>query len=131
MPHDSDHEETWSTSSDENSETWPHNSDDETWEKTGGGFGPIKKGGNEGDGGEPVRFKPGERAALEVKKYQKDAGYLIPKKPFRRLVREIFCKATEGSDVTWIEKSAVEALQTISETHMALVLNGECPDGCN
>jgi histone H3/H4 len=109
----------------------PHDSDDETWEKAGGGFGPVKKGGNEGDGGEPARFKPGEKAALEVEKYQKDGGYLIPKKPFRRLVEEIFFKATEESEVTRIEQSAIEALQTISETHMALVLNGKFPYDCD
>ena len=110
----------------------PRRSDDETWKKAGGDFGPIKKGGNEGEGdggdsGEPARFKPGERAALEVEKYQKDGGYLIPKGPFRRLVGEIFRKEAERFDVTRIEKSAIEAIQTITETQMALVLNGKFP----
>lgn len=133
MPHDSDLDEAWSTSScsDDESETWPGGSDNETWRKAGRDFGPVEKSGNEGDEGEPARFKPGERAALEVKKYQKDGGYLIPKKPFNRLVAEIFREATEGSSVTRMEKSAVEALQTISETHMALVLNGKFPYDCN
>lgn len=124
MPQDSDYDE-----------TWPQDLDDEPWEKAGGGFGPIKKGANDGGGGDSgrtgprdparaARFKPGERAALEVGKYQQDGGYLIPKQAFRRLVGEIFHKATEGSEVTRIEKSAIEALQSMSETHMALVLNG-------
>jgi len=131
MPHDSDYEVPSSTTSDDDSESetpWPHDSDDnETWTKAGGGFSSVEKGGNEGDGGEPARFKPGQRAELEVKKYQKDGGYLIPKQPFRRLVGEIFHKATEKSSVTRIDKSAIEALQTISETHMSLVLNGKFP----
>jgi len=133
MPNNSDHDEasTHASSSESDDETSTHaggsDSDDETWEKAGGGFGPIKNGGNEGEGGKPAGFKPGERADLEVKKYQGDGGYLIPKRPFQRLVREIFGKATEDSEVTRIEKSAIEALQNISESHVALVLNGKSP----
>src|SRR5437588_3640909 len=108
-------------------DTWPREEDDKTWEKAGKGFGPIQKGGNEGDGRETPLFKPGERTALEVERYQKDGGYLIPKKPFRRLVGEVFRKATEESEVARIENSAIEVLQTITETHMALVLNGKFP----
>ena len=112
----------------------PYDSDhDETWKKAGGDFGSVKRGGNEGaegDPGVPARFKPGERAALEVEKYQKDGGYLIPKKPFQRVVAEILRETTKESEVTRIDRSAIEALQTITETHMALVLNGKFPYGC-
>jgi len=122
---------------------------DESWKKSGGGFGPIKKG-NRRLGivipPKPGRLKSGDRAALEVKKYQKDGGHLIPRAPFNRLAREIFekvaqenvteectavkkAKGTEAAElakrtkVTRIEKSAFEPLQMAAEQHISVIFN--------
>ena len=100
------------------------------WEKAGGGFGPITKGSRRlgipnptGKVGEPGGWRVGDKASLEVEKYQKDGGYLIPKVAFQRLTREIFENATKKKRVDRMEKSAVEALQMAAETYMALVFN--------
>ena len=37
----------------------------------------------------PHRFKPGTRALMDIRKYQKTTDLLIPKLPFQRLTREI------------------------------------------
>lgn len=37
----------------------------------------------------PHRFKPGTRALMDIRKYQKTTDLLIPKLPFQRLMREI------------------------------------------
>ena len=65
----------------------------------------------------------GDKASLEVEKYQKDGGYLIPKVAFQRLTREIFENASKKKHVDRMEKSAVEALPMAAEMYMALVFN--------
>lgn len=35
------------------------------------------------------RYRPGVRALMEIRKYQKTTNFLIPKLPFARVVREI------------------------------------------
>ena len=35
------------------------------------------------------RFRPGARALMEIRKYQKSTNFLIPKLPFARVVKEI------------------------------------------
>jgi histone H3/H4 len=120
----------------------------ERWEKGGGGFGPITKGSRrlgikmpivergkpeeessanpeEGRPGKRPRLKAGDRALLEIERYQRDGGYLIPKVAFWRLAREIFEGATKGSGVSRIERSAVEALQTMTEAHLAMAFNSK------
>jgi histone H3/H4 len=87
--------------------------------------------GKVGKAGKSARFKPGERAHLEIQKYQSDGGYLIPKKAFRRLVGEIFNEATEETGVSRLEQRAIEALQTVAESHVSLVLNGKFPQDCD
>ena len=99
------------------------------WGKGGGNFGPITTGSETLDieipsPRPPGRLKPGEGALLEIEKYQGDGGYLIPKKAFNRLAREVFKDAVEGKTVSRIERSAMEALQTATESHMSMVLNG-------
>ena len=49
----------------------------------------------------------GDEASLEVEKYQKDGGYLIPKVAFQRLTREIFENATKKKRVDRMEQSVV------------------------
>ena len=95
----------------------------ESWKKAGGGFGPVRT-----RRGRLGRARRGERAILEIAKYQKDGGYLIPRAAFSRLAREVFEEVVGETDgevpVTRIQRSAIEALQRITETHMARVLNG-------
>lgn len=124
---------------------------DESWKKSGGGFGPIKKGSRKLGiviPPKPGRLRPGDRATLEVNKYQKDGGHLIPKKSFNRLAREVFenvvqeniaegsrvakkakgAEATElakRTEVTQLGKSALEALQMATEQHMSVIFNSE------
>jgi histone H3/H4 len=115
-----------------------------TWKKGGGDFGPIKKGsrtlgikmpsGNVGKPGtirKPARFKSGEKALLEIRKYQRDGGYLIPQNAFIRLAREIFDDVAKGKDVTRFERSAMEALQTLTEDHMSILFNSKFSKNCN
>ena len=99
------------------------------WRNAGGDFVPIKNG-SETLGIEipsprpPNKLKPGEGALLEIEKYQGDGRYLIPKKAFNRIAREIFRDAAEGTAVSRMGKSAMEALQGATETHVSMVLNG-------
>jgi len=101
----------------------------ERWEKGGGGFGPIKKGSkklcipNPTPKGEHGGWRRGDKARLEVAKYQRDGGYLIPKVAFQRLTRELFEETTKNSRVARIESSAMEALQMATEAYMALAFN--------
>ena len=37
----------------------------------------------------PHRFRPGTRALMEIRKYQRSTDLLIRKLPFQRLIREI------------------------------------------
>jgi len=74
-----------------------------SWKKAGGGFSPITNGsqqlgiraprgkvGRPGSIRKPARWKPGQKALLEIRKYQRDGGYHIPKELFIRLARKIF-----------------------------------------
>lgn len=63
----------------------------------------------------PHRFRPGTVALREIKKYQKTAGFLIPKGPFRRLVREI---TQDFGDQYRFQSEALDALQTIAECEL-------------
>jgi len=73
----------------------------------------------------PAKWKPGEKALLEIRKHQKDVGFLIPKRPFWRLVREISSNiSTDKLPMRW-QASAVEALRVVVEDHVALTLNSK------
>ena len=60
------------------------------------------------------RFRPGTRALMEIRKYQKSTELLIKKKPFQRLVKDIvgifgdFC----------MQSHAILALQEASEAYL-------------
>jgi len=69
------------------------------------------------NGGKPrKRYKPGEGALREIRKYQMSTELLIRKLPFSRLVREI----TEGISPVPIrfQALAMESLQTATETYL-------------
>ena len=64
---------------------------------------------------QPVkRYRPGEKALREIRKYQKSTHHLIAKLPFRRLVNEIsreFCEKR-------FQSSAIDALQEGAEAYL-------------
>lgn len=73
----------------------------------------------------PARYKPGERALLEIRKYQRGCDLLIPRAAFGRLVREICAGfSAAGEDRAW-EAAAIEALHYVAETHLTCVLSSK------
>jgi histone H3 len=63
----------------------------------------------------PHRFRPGTRALMEIRKYQKSINLLIPKLPFSRLVREI--GASFRNDLRW-QSTAILALGEATEAYL-------------
>ena len=66
------------------------------------------------------RYRPGALALAEIRKYQKSTQSLIPKLPFRRLVREI--TQNEKQDIR-MQETALEALQEAAETYLVRLLD--------
>jgi len=64
---------------------------------------------------QPHRYRPGTRALIEIRRYQKTGELLIPARPFQRLVREIAQKMRP--DIRW-QSSALKALQEASEAYL-------------
>lgn len=64
----------------------------------------------------PHRFRPGTVALREIRRYQKSTDPLIPKAPFKRLVKEIMQNVKD--DETRIQASAVEALREAAEYYL-------------
>ncbi|XP_056417621.1 uncharacterized protein LOC130358402 [Hyla sarda] len=60
------------------------------------------------------RYRPGTRALMEIRKYQRTTDQLIQRAPFARLVREICLKYTGGVTFLW-QSMALKALQEASE----------------
>ncbi|XP_020669419.1 histone H3-like centromeric protein A [Pogona vitticeps] len=63
------------------------------------------------------RYRPGQRALLEIRKYQKSTQLLIQKLPFARVVREICLEFTRGVDMQW-QAMALLALQEAAEAFL-------------
>jgi len=69
------------------------------------------------NGGKPRRrYKPGQGALKEIRKYQMSTELLLRKLPFSRLVREITEKITPTP--TRFQALAMECLQTAAETYL-------------
>ena len=66
------------------------------------------------------RYRPGVLALAEIRKYQKSTESLIPKLPFRRLVKELL--RSEKQDIR-IQETALEALQEAAETYLVRLLD--------
>ncbi|XP_055521561.1 histone H3-like centromeric protein A isoform X4 [Leucoraja erinacea] len=58
----------------------------------------------------PRRFRPGTRALMEIRKYQKSTDLLLRKLPFSMLVREVASRFTRGLNFRW-QAHALLALQ--------------------
>lgn len=63
------------------------------------------------------RYRPGSRAIMEIRKFQKSTELLLRRLPFARLVREI-CERIFGTSLFRWQASALEALQTASEDYL-------------
>jgi histone H3/H4 len=65
------------------------------------------------------RFRPGTRALMEIRHYQKNTRLLLRKLPFQRLVRQIAQDhfARRGEEFRW-QASALEALQESAEAFL-------------
>ena len=69
----------------------------------------------------PHRYRPGSRALIDIRKYQKSTDLLIRKRPFKRLVREItqdIVKQRGLPDDLRFQSSAMFALQEASEAYL-------------
>ena len=62
------------------------------------------------------KFRPGTRALMEIRKYQKSSDLLIPKLPFSRLVRELGAELGRR-EYRWTQ-TAVRALQEAAEAYL-------------
>ena len=62
------------------------------------------------------RYRPGTVALREIRRYQSSTDLLIPKTPFRKLVREI-ARELVPRDYRW-QTTALEALQCAAEAYL-------------
>ncbi|CAH2314496.1 histone H3-like centromeric A [Pelobates cultripes] len=67
--------------------------------------------------GRRKRFRPGTRALMEIRKYQKSTELLIRKAPFQRLVKEVGMMCTRGVSYMW-QSMAIMALQEAAEAFL-------------
>ncbi|KAL3080355.1 hypothetical protein niasHS_012460 [Heterodera schachtii] len=76
----------------------------------------MKKNTNKKEEKRRKRYRPGEKALKEIRRYQKSTANLMPRQPFRRLIREVI------SEITWnslrLETQAATALQEAAETFL-------------
>ncbi|XP_030045119.1 histone H3-like centromeric protein A [Microcaecilia unicolor] len=63
------------------------------------------------------RYRPGTRALMEIRQYQKSTELLVRKLPFSRLVREICFSFSRGYDYRW-QSMAILALQEAAEAFL-------------
>lgn len=69
----------------------------------------------------PRRFRPGTRALMEIRKYQKSTDLLLRKLPFSLLVREVASRFTRGLNFRW-QAHALLALQEAAEAFLVLLM---------
>jgi histone H3 len=62
----------------------------------------------------PYRFRPGTRALMEIRKYQRSTELVIRRAPFLRLVKEV-CQEFK-TDLRW-QSTALMALQEATEAY--------------
>ncbi|XP_041667352.1 histone H3-like centromeric protein A [Cheilinus undulatus] len=67
------------------------------------------------------RFRPGTRALMEIRRYQKSTELLIRKAPFSRLVREV-CQSFSREALRW-NVYAMAALQEATEAFLVMLFS--------
>ncbi|XP_060602026.1 uncharacterized protein LOC132755225 [Ruditapes philippinarum] len=63
------------------------------------------------------RFRPGTKALMEIRKYQKSTNLLLRKMPFARLVREVCVDLFPGTNHLWTAH-ALLAIQEAAEAYL-------------
>ena len=66
------------------------------------------------------RYRPGTKALMEIRKYQKGTQLLIPRLPFARLVKEIAQTLSARFNLTGLrfQSAALAALQEAAEAYL-------------
>ena len=92
--------------------------------------GPVKQPRNPPKGRvkKSRRFRPGTRALLQIRKYQKSTELLIRKLPFQRLVREVVQEMFKTKSYRF-QSTAILALQEASEDFLVRMFS-QCNDIC-
>ncbi|GAA6227203.1 histone H3-like centromeric protein A isoform X1 [Lates japonicus] len=67
------------------------------------------------------RFRPGTKALMEIRKYQKSTDLLLRKGPFSRLVREV-CQGFSRETLRW-QVYALLALQEAAEAFLVMLFS--------
>ncbi|XP_026152897.1 histone H3-like centromeric protein A [Mastacembelus armatus] len=67
------------------------------------------------------RFRPGTKALMEIRKYQKSTDLLLRKGPFSRLVREV-CQSFSTENLRW-QVYALMALQEAAEAFLVMLFS--------
>uniref|UniRef100_A0A3Q3WKE6 Core Histone H2A/H2B/H3 domain-containing protein n=1 Tax=Mola mola TaxID=94237 RepID=A0A3Q3WKE6_MOLML len=67
------------------------------------------------------RFRPGTKALMEIRKYQKSTDLLLSKGPFSRLVREV-CQSFSKDVLRW-QVYALLALQEAAEAFLVWIFS--------
>ncbi|XP_006797367.1 histone H3-like centromeric protein A [Neolamprologus brichardi] len=67
------------------------------------------------------KFRPGTRALMEIRKYQKSTDLLLRKAPFARLVHEV-CESFSRERLRW-QVYALLALQEAAEAFLVLIFS--------
>jgi len=62
------------------------------------------------------RYRPGTRALMEIRKFQKSTDLLIPKLPFSKVIREIASKVCSAN--LRFQSAAIAALQEAAEAYL-------------
>ncbi|GMS82706.1 hypothetical protein PENTCL1PPCAC_4881 [Pristionchus entomophagus] len=60
----------------------------------------------------------GSKVLKDIKRYQRGFNLLIPRMPFRRVVRQVMQEMKRGSDGLMIQSLAVDALQEAAEAYL-------------
>jgi len=66
------------------------------------------------------RYRPGTRALMEIRKYQKKTDLLIRRLPFQRVVREISDSMSIIEGCRW-QSNAMSALQEAAEAYLVTI----------
>ncbi|XP_030003558.1 LOW QUALITY PROTEIN: histone H3-like centromeric protein A [Sphaeramia orbicularis] len=90
---------------------------------SGSGRSPRRSGASGRPPGSPRkrRFRPGTRALMEIRKYQKSTSLLLRKAPFSRLVREV-CQSFSRHALRW-QMYAILALQEAAESFLVMLFS--------
>ncbi|XP_042292476.1 histone H3-like centromeric protein A [Thunnus thynnus] len=84
---------------------------------------PRRSGVSKRPAGTPKkrRFRPGTKALMEIRKYQKSTDLLLRKGPFSRLVREV-CQNFSREALRW-QVYALLALQEAAEAFLVMLFS--------